>query len=140
MRKQEKKEGRDNTGEGSPNTTNIARMDYPIEQFNRDLLPSTSLHGSAGVQKDWVSAHKQVLEQIVVGDRKGDLVDVLEDCHNTAQPDTGSCSPGQCGSELCRDAGRPQGGAGQVTMPCTPYVLNATRTILNLKGDRQHFC
>jgi hypothetical protein len=38
---------------------------------------------------DSVIAHKQI--QIAVSDRRGDLVDVLEDFHNPAQPGTGSC-------------------------------------------------
>jgi hypothetical protein len=40
---------------------------------------------------DCVIAHKPVLEQIAVSDWRGDLVDVLEDFHNPAQPGTGSC-------------------------------------------------
>ena len=76
---------------------------------------------SAGVRMDCVTAHKQGLEQIAVGDWGGDMVeDVLEDFIILPSQAPEVASPVNAEVILCRDAGRPQRGAGQFTMSRTP--------------------
>jgi hypothetical protein len=89
--------------------TSIARRDYHIGQFHRDLLRSASVQESAGVRMDCVTAHKQGPEQIAVGDWRGDVVeDVLEDFIILPSHAPEVASPVNAEVILCRDAGRPQ--------------------------------
>src|SRR5580698_1688879 len=97
---------------------------------------------SARIQQDRVIANKQVLEKIAVSDERGDLIYVSEDFHNTVPPGTRNEQPRLCSAEAIALATRLNPGRSEhLAMPRAPAMFqNATRTILNLNGNRQQFC